>query len=79
MRADIQKIFMSTPRLKQVMMFSATMPENIRAVARKFMTDVSGTCLPPHALPSPYLVLCSPECSRWRSRSTRHPSYACTV
>ncbi len=40
MRADVQKIFLATPRLKQVMMFSATMPEPIRLVARKFMTDV---------------------------------------
>lgn len=79
MRADIQKIFMSTPRLKQVMMFSATMPENIRAVARKFMTDVSA-CLPwslrvpaPHGCPR-----CS-HCSPWKSRSTRHRSCACTV
>ncbi len=33
---------MKTPRLKQVMMFSATLPEEIRVTARKFMTEVCG-------------------------------------
>ena len=37
MRRDVQEIFMATPRTKQVMMFSATMSEEMRAVARKFM------------------------------------------
>ena len=37
MRRDVQEIFMATPRTKQVMMFSATMSEDMRAVARKFM------------------------------------------
>lgn len=30
MRADIQEVFIKTPHNKQVMMFSATMPEAIR-------------------------------------------------
>jgi len=36
MRRDVQQIFKSTPHEKQVMMFSATMSKDIRAVARKF-------------------------------------------
>lgn len=37
MRRDVQEIFKSTPREKQVMMFSATLPKEIRPVCRKFM------------------------------------------
>jgi ATP-dependent RNA helicase UAP56/SUB2 len=37
MRADVQAIFKSTPHQKQVMMFSATLPNDIRDVCRKFM------------------------------------------
>jgi len=37
MRADVQTIFKSTPHKKQVMMFSATLPKEIREVCRKFM------------------------------------------
>jgi len=37
MRRDIQKIFKNTPHNKQVMMFSATLSEEIRAVCKKFM------------------------------------------
>ncbi len=40
MRADIQEIFKKTPHDKQVMMFSATLAKEIRAVCKKFMTDV---------------------------------------
>jgi len=36
MRADVQKIYLSTPREKQVMMFSATLSKDIRAIAKKF-------------------------------------------
>jgi len=39
MRADVQKIFMKTPRDKQVMMFSATLSEAVRPVCRKYMQD----------------------------------------
>merc|ERR1712025_1330275 len=35
MRAQVQGIFKSTPHKKQVMMFSATLPENIRPTCRK--------------------------------------------
>ena len=37
MRKDVQEIFKLTPREKQVMMFSATLPKDIRPVCRKFM------------------------------------------
>ena len=37
MRADVQKIFKKTPLDKQVMMFSATLPEDIKDVCKKFM------------------------------------------
>jgi len=39
MRRDIQQIFVSTPRKKQVMMFSATMGPEMRITCKKFMTD----------------------------------------
>jgi ATP-dependent RNA helicase UAP56/SUB2 len=37
MRGPIQEIFYATPVEKQVMMFSATMPEDVKTIARKFM------------------------------------------
>jgi ATP-dependent RNA helicase UAP56/SUB2 len=39
MRRDVQQVFIATPREKQVMMFSATMTEELRAVAHKFMRN----------------------------------------
>merc|ERR1719214_424188 len=39
MRGDIQKIFLQTPKKKQVMMFSATMDKEIREVCKKFMNE----------------------------------------
>merc|ERR1712061_207629 len=39
MRQDIQKIFIETPKKKQVMMFSATMDADMRGVCKKFMQD----------------------------------------
>lgn len=40
MRETVQKIFIQTPHDKQVMMFSATLPEKIRPVCRKFLQNV---------------------------------------
>lgn len=37
MRADVQKIFKKTPCDKQVMMFTATLPEDTKVVCKKFM------------------------------------------
>merc|ERR1712078_974740 len=39
MRKDIQQIFIETPKKKQVMMFSATMSPETRALCKKFMQD----------------------------------------
>merc|ERR1712056_159332 len=39
MRKDVQQIFMETPKKKQVMMFSATMTPEARALCKKFMQD----------------------------------------
>jgi len=37
MRRDVQEIFRATPQQKQVMMFSATLSQDIRPVCKKFM------------------------------------------
>ena len=37
MRRDVQDVFMKCPASKQVMMFSATLPKEIRELAKKFM------------------------------------------
>merc|ERR1712054_670319 len=39
MRKSVQDIFKNTPREKQVMMFSATLSQDIRKICKKFMTD----------------------------------------
>jgi|ERR1712216_103196 len=39
MRGYIQKIFLATPKKKQVMMFSATLNTEIRGVCKKFMQE----------------------------------------
>merc|ERR1711998_810918 len=39
MRGDVQRIFLATPKKKQVMMFSATLGTEIRAVCKKFMQE----------------------------------------
>jgi ATP-dependent RNA helicase UAP56/SUB2 len=39
MRGDVQKIFLATPKKKQVMMFSATLNTEIRGVCKKFMQE----------------------------------------
>ncbi|CAJ0945768.1 unnamed protein product, partial [Mesorhabditis belari] len=39
MRRDVQEIVRMTPKEKQVMMFSATLPKELRVVCKKFMQD----------------------------------------
>lgn len=39
MRRDVQEIFRSTPTEKQVMMFSATLPKELRPICKKFMRN----------------------------------------
>ena len=41
MRRDVQEVFKNTPHEKQVMMFSATLPKEIRPVCKKFMNNVN--------------------------------------
>jgi ATP-dependent RNA helicase UAP56/SUB2 len=41
MRRDVQEIFRAVSGSKQVMMFSATLSKDIRAVCKKFMQNVS--------------------------------------
>jgi len=40
MRKDVQHIFIETPKKKQVMMFSATMTAETRALCKKFMQEI---------------------------------------
>src|SRR5208282_2493882 len=40
MRRDIQDVFRATPHHKQVMMFSATLSQEIRPICKKFMQNV---------------------------------------
>jgi len=39
MRRDVQEIFRVTPQQKQVMMYSATLSEEIKPICRKFMQN----------------------------------------
>lgn len=41
MRRDVQIIFKATPHEKQVMMFSATLDKDVRAICRRFCQNVS--------------------------------------
>jgi len=43
MRKDVQQIFRATPHEKQVMMFSATLSNEIRPVCKKFMHHVESS------------------------------------
>lgn len=48
MRADVQDIFKMTPHDKQVMMFSATLDKDMRAVCKKFMSNVRVSAVSGH-------------------------------
>lgn len=41
MREDVQYVFCTSPREKQVMMLSATLPKELREICRKFLKPVS--------------------------------------
>jgi ATP-dependent RNA helicase UAP56/SUB2 len=41
MRRDVQKIFKMTPHDKQIMMFSATLSDEVRPICKKFMHNVN--------------------------------------
>jgi superfamily II DNA/RNA helicase len=59
MRRDVQQIFKQTHTEKQVMMFSATLPKELRVVCKKFMQSVS----------SAFKFLTYPNSSQWKSMS----------
>lgn len=61
MRADVQEIFKLTPHEKQVMMFSATLGTDMRAICKKFLTNVRSTLQ--HLPCSPVLFWVAPACS----------------
>lgn len=58
MRRDVQEIVKMTPQEKQVMMFSATLPRDLRVVCKKFMQDVrfSGASSNTHKTPVHYTL-----------------------
>jgi len=70
MRRDIQKIFRMTPHSKQVMMFSATLSEEIRPICKKFMHNPleiyinDGAKLTLHGLQQYYIELQESEKNR---------------
>ncbi|XP_075247322.1 ATP-dependent RNA helicase DDX39A-like [Convolutriloba macropyga] len=70
MRRDVQEIFKQTPHQKQVMMFSATLENSIRAVCKKFMQDPlevfvdDDTKLTLHLLKQHYVKLTDAEKNR---------------
>lgn len=63
MRKDVQEIFKQTPHEKQVMMFSATLSQEVRQVCKKFMQNPleiyvdSETKLTLHGLQQHYVKL----------------------
>ncbi|EZF33120.1 ATP-dependent RNA helicase SUB2 [Trichophyton interdigitale MR816] len=70
MRADVQEIFRSTPADKQVMMFSATLAQEIRPICKKFMRNPlevyvdDDTKLTLHGLQQYYIKLSEAEKNR---------------
>jgi len=69
MRKDVQEIFKATPHEKQVMMFSATLSTDMRAVCKKFMQDpmeiyVDDSKLTLHGLQQHYVKLAENEKNR---------------
>jgi len=69
MRKQVQDIFMKTPHDKQVMMFSATLPPDIRPIARKYCQDpmevfVDNEKLTLHGLQQYYIKLNEAEKNR---------------
>ncbi|KAI9837907.1 MAG: Suppressor of the cold-sensitive snRNP biogenesis mutant brr1-1 [Sclerophora amabilis] len=70
MRRDVQEIFRATPTQKQVMMFSATLSQEIRPICKKFMKDPleiyvdDETKLTLHGLQQYYVKLSEPEKNR---------------
>jgi superfamily II DNA/RNA helicase len=53
-----------TPQEKQVMMFSATLPKELRVVCKKFMQEVSHT----HRHQIIHKTLCAPPTMGWANQ-----------
>lgn len=70
MRRDVQEIFRATPADKQVMMFSATLSQEVRPICRKFMRNAlelfvdDATKLTLHGLQQYYIKLQENEKNR---------------
>ncbi|QKX59968.1 uncharacterized protein TRUGW13939_07110 [Talaromyces rugulosus] len=70
MRRDVQEIFRNTPSEKQVMMFSATLSQEVRPICKKFMRNPlevyvdEGTKLTLHGLQQYYIKLSEQEKNR---------------
>jgi len=69
MRRDVQEIFRSTPHEKQVMMFSATLSEEMSAVCEKFMHEpmkilINSAKLTLHGLQQHFVKLAEEEKNR---------------
>lgn len=70
MRSQVQKIFVETPHAKQVMMFSATIEGELRAICKRFMHNPleilinDGSKLTLHGLQQYYINLKEPEKNR---------------
>jgi len=70
MRPDVQKIFRLTPHEKQVMMFSATLSDEVRSICKRFMKNPreiyinDGAKLTLHGLQQYYLNLTEQEKNR---------------
>ncbi len=76
MRREVQAIFKATPHEKQVMMFSATLKKEVRAVALKFcqtVSDIFSQCFSARAYAVPFIH------SQRRSTSMMRPSSRSTV
>jgi ATP-dependent RNA helicase UAP56/SUB2 len=70
MRRDVQEIFRNTPAEKQVMMFSATLSQEVRPICKKFMRNPlevyvdDDTKLTLHGLQQYYIKLSEQEKNR---------------
>jgi ATP-dependent RNA helicase UAP56/SUB2 len=73
MRRDVQEIFRNTPSEKQVMMFSATLSQEVRPICKKFMRNPlelyvdEGTKLSLHGLQQYYIKRSEQEKNRMLS------------
>jgi len=77
MRKDVQEIFKKTPREKQVMFFSATLSQEIRAVCKKFMQDPMEIYVDNESKLT--FTACSSTTSSWRRHRKIGSSMICSM